>query len=180
MTGRNRPRIRRAGLLDKAFILDVHRLITLDIPHPDNRPGLIRDNPKHRITTVGDEAHGGRYKPPQSGKDVLQLLDALVEWHRELEQAGVPALIRAPLVHYYYEQIHPFWDGNGRVGRVIEATLLQAAGYRYAPFAMARYYLDTIDTSQLVQYLPQSGGKRQTRAESAVCRIPFGRDAQDH
>ena len=132
--------------LDKAFILEAHRLITLDIPHPDNRPGLLRDNPKHRITTVGDEAHGGRYKPPQSGKDVQQLLDALVEWHRELVRAGVPALIRAPLVHYYYEQIHPFWDGNGRVGRVIEATLLQAAGYRYAPFALARYYLDTIDT----------------------------------
>jgi fido (protein-threonine AMPylation protein) len=53
-----------------------------------------------------------------------------------------PAAIRAPLVHFYYEQIHPFWDGNGRVGRVIEATLLQAAGYRYAPFAMARHYLD--------------------------------------
>jgi hypothetical protein len=31
------------------------------------------------------------------------------------------------------------------VGRVIEATLLQAAGYRYAPFAMARYYLANID-----------------------------------
>ncbi|MCZ7655322.1 MAG: Fic family protein [Rhodocyclaceae bacterium] len=40
--------------------------------------------------------------------------------------------------------MHPFWDGNGRVGRVIEATLLQAAGYRYAPFAMARHYLDHI------------------------------------
>jgi len=48
-------------------------------------------------------------------------------------------------VHLYYEQIHPFWDGNGRVGRVIEATLLQAAGYRYAPFALARYYLQNID-----------------------------------
>lgn len=66
-------------------------------------------------------------------------------WHGELATAGVPALIRAPLVHLYFEQIHPFWDGNGRVGRVIEATLLQAAGYRYAPFALARHYLSNID-----------------------------------
>jgi Fic family protein len=131
--------------LTTPFIVDLHRRITMDIPHADNRPGLIRDNPKTRVTHVGDAAHGGRYKPPQYGRDIERLLAALVAWHGELEAAGVPALIRAPLVHLYYEQIHPFWDGNGRVGRVIEATLLQAAGYRYAPFALARYYLQNID-----------------------------------
>ena len=68
-----------------------------------------------------------------------------LESHESLVAADVPALIRAPLVHLYYELIHPFWDGNGRVGRVLEATMLQAAGYRYAPFAMARYYLDNLD-----------------------------------
>lgn len=131
--------------LSKEFIVDLHRLITQQLPDPDNRPGLLRDNPKTRVTYVGDQAHGGRYKPPQYGRDIERLLDALIAWHGELEAAGVPALIRAPLVHLYYEQIHPFWDGNGRVGRVIEATLLQAAGYRYAPFALARHYLSHID-----------------------------------
>lgn len=76
---------------------------------------------------------------------MVLLLDNLVAWHNQLIIVGIPALIRAPLVHLYYELIHPFWDGNGRVGRVIEATLLQADGYRYAPFAMARYYLANID-----------------------------------
>lgn len=133
-------------LLNKAFILEIHRLISQEVPHPDNQPGLIRDNPKDRVTYVGNNAHGGRYKPPQYGKDIHLLLDALVEWNRDLLKANIPALIRAPLIHLYYESIHPFWDGNGRVGRVIEATLLQAAGYRYAPFALARYYLDNIDT----------------------------------
>ena len=131
--------------LDESFIVRLHTLITHDVPHPDNRPGLIRANPKGRITYVGDEAHGGRYKPPQYDGDIHKLLGALVDWHDTLIEARVPALLRAPLVHLYYEQIHPFWDGNGRVGRVIEATLLQAAGYRYAPFAMARYYLGEID-----------------------------------
>lgn len=132
--------------LGAPFIIELHRLITDKIPHPDNRPGQLRDNPKNRITTVGDTAHGGRYKPPQYGRDIKRLLDALIDWHATLEAAGVPALIRAPLVHLHYELIHPFWDGNGRVGRVIEATLLQAAGYRYAPFALARHYLAHIDT----------------------------------
>lgn len=124
--------------LSTDFVLDLHRLITRDIPHPDNLPGVVRNNAKARVTYVGDEAHGGRYKPPQYDKDIWRLLEALIGWHRNLVDEGVPALVRAPLVHLYYEQIHPFWDGNGRVGRVIEATLLQAAGYRYAPFALAR------------------------------------------
>jgi Fic family protein len=131
--------------LDMAFIVDLHRLITDKLPHADNQPGRLRDNPKDRITYVGNAVHGGRYKPPQYGRDIERLLEALIDWHAELAAAGVPALIRAPLVHLYYELIHPFWDGNGRVGRVIEATLLQAAGYRYAPFALARYYLANID-----------------------------------
>jgi len=130
---------------DLDFIREIHAAVTRDLPHPHNRPGLFRDNPKNLLTYVGDAAHGGRYKPPQCGADVRLLMLKLVEWHDALVAVGVSPLIRAPLVHLYYELIHPFWDGNGRVGRVLEATLLHAAGYRYAPFAMARYYLDNID-----------------------------------
>ncbi|MFZ1640687.1 MAG: Fic family protein [Candidatus Contendobacter sp.] len=131
--------------LDLDFIREVHAAVTQGLPHSFNQPGVLRDNPKTTVTHVGDAAHGGRYKPPQYGGDVRLLMQHCVEWHQSLVAAEVPALIRAPLVHLYYELIHPFWDGNGRVGRVLEATLLQAAGYRYAPFAMARYYLDNLD-----------------------------------
>jgi len=131
--------------LDRPFIQALHEAITRDIPHEHNRPGLLRDNPKATPTYVGNQAHGGRYKPPQFGGDIRRLLDALLSWHRELESCQVPVLIRAPLVHYYYELIHPFWDGNGRVGRVIEASLLLREGFRYAPFVQARFYLSQID-----------------------------------
>jgi len=127
------------------FIKQIHAAITDGLLHKYNRPGQIRNNPKSIVTHVGDTAHGGRYKPPQYGGDIELLLDHLVTWHDELATAEIPALIRAPLVHYYFELIHPFWDGNGRVGRVLEATVLHSAGFRYAPFAMARYYLERID-----------------------------------
>ena len=127
------------------FIKQIHAAITDGLLHKYNRPGQIRNNPKSVVTHVGDTAHGGRYKPPQFGGDIEPLLNHLVIWHDELVTAEIPALIRAPLVHYYFELIHPFWDGNGRVGRVLEATVLHGAGFRYAPFAMARYYLERID-----------------------------------
>jgi len=131
--------------LDVPFIRAVHAAITRRLVHPYNQPGTFRDNPKSIKTYVGNQNHGGQYQPPQHGYDIETLMQALVDWQRGLEERGVPALIRAPLVHYYYELIHPFWDGNGRVGRVLEATLLQAAGFHYAPFALARYYLTHID-----------------------------------
>jgi len=127
------------------FIKQIHSAITDGLPHKYNQPGLIRSNPKNIMTHVGDTAHGGRYKPPQYGDDIELLLTHLVTWHNELAAAEIPALMRAPLTHYYFELIHPFWDGNGRVGRVLEATVLHGAGFRYAPFTMACYYLERID-----------------------------------
>jgi Fic family protein len=132
-------------LLTEEFIREVHRTICRDLDDAHYQPGVFRDNTKDQPTVVGDEAHGGRYKPPQYGGDIRTLMAALVEWYAQLVQAGLPALLRAPLVHFYFETIHPFWDGNGRVGRVIEAAILHAEGFRYAQFALARYYLDQID-----------------------------------
>lgn len=130
--------------LDVAFIRAVHAQICRDLGHQRNAPGMLRDNRKDSQTLVGDAAHGGVYRPPQNGRDIERLLHALVDWHDALVAAGLPALVRAPLVHLYFELIHPFWDGNGRVGRVLEASLLRHAGYRYAPFALARHYLEHI------------------------------------
>ncbi len=134
-----------AWRLSVDFITQIHAAVSDGISHPYNRPGQIRNNPKNIVTRVGDKAHGGTYKPPQFEGDIGLLLNRLTAWHNELADTGVPALIRAPLMHYYFERIHPFWDGNGRVGRVLEATVLHHAGFRYAPFAMARYYLEHID-----------------------------------
>lgn len=132
-------------VLSEAFIRDVHRTICHGLDDAHYQPGVFRDNTKSRPTVVGDDAHGGRHKPPQYGGDIATLIAALVEWHAQLVKLGLPALVRAPLVHFYYEVIHPFWDGNGRVGRVLEAAILHAEGFRYAPFALARYYLEQID-----------------------------------
>lgn len=130
---------------DLDFIRVIHGRIANRLTEEDYRPGELRDNAKVMPTHVGDAAHGGRYKPPQFGRDIMLLLQTLVAWNRQLAVAGVPALIRAPLFHLHFELIHPFYNGNGRVGRVIEAAILLADGFRYAPFSQANYYLEHID-----------------------------------
>lgn len=71
------------------FIREIHALITHDLPHGDNRPGLIRNNPKGRITHVGSSSDGGRYKPPQFERDIWRLLEGMINWHTELAAADV-------------------------------------------------------------------------------------------
>lgn len=131
---------------DLEFIMAIHCQIAEKLTDEDYSPGRIRDNDKAFPTKVGDKAHGGEYKPPQFGQDISLLLNSLLDWNRNLANAGVPALIRAPLVHLYFEWIHPFYNGNGRVGRVVEASILLADGFRYAPFGQANYYLEHIHT----------------------------------
>ena len=132
-------------LLHEKMFTDLHRKITRDLSHLDNVPGRYRDNPKQRRTQVGDSDHGGIYTPPKCLEDIQTLMQTFIEWVNSEPVYGLPPLIRAPLIHYYFERIHPFWDGNGRVGRVAEAMTLKAASYQYAPFALSHYYLEHID-----------------------------------
>lgn len=126
-------------------VLEIHRRIYQRLDEDErNVPGMLRSNPDGVVTRVGNTEHGGIYKPPQNGADIRLLLESLLSWNAELAQNKVPALIRAPLLHLYFELIHPFWDGNGRAGRVLEAGILYAEGFRYAPFAQANYYLQHI------------------------------------
>lgn len=155
--------------LSVAFTRQVHAAVTDQLPHEYNRPGLLRDNPKGVVTRVGNQEHGGLYKPPQFGRDIEQLLNGLIEWHQLLIKERVPVLIRAPLVHLYYELIHPFWDGNGRVGRVLEATLLQAEGYQYTPLIQSRYYLEHIHT----YFTLFNTTRRQTEKKTDVPNTDF-------
>lgn len=131
--------------LTEAMMKDLHRIITDGLTHPQNVPGVYRDNKKGQLTKVGDAKHGGIYTPPKCRDDIDQLVHQYQEWINSSELAQLSPLIRAPLAHYYFERIHPFWDGNGRVGRVLEAMILKCAGYKYAPFALSRYYLEQID-----------------------------------
>ena len=62
---------------------------------------------------LGEILHEGA---PQTR--VVSLLKELVDWHSRYRKE-YPALIRAIVVHNQFENIHPFRDGNGRIGRIL-------------------------------------------------------------
>jgi Fic family protein len=134
-----------AAHIEEVMLRDLHEAITRGLSHPHNVPREYRNNHKDQRTQVGDAEHGGIYTPPRCREDIELLMEKFLEWLNSEALSGLSPLIRAPLAHYYFERIHPFWDGNGRVGRVLESLIMKCAGYKYAPFALSKYYLEHID-----------------------------------
>jgi Fic family protein len=63
------------------------------------------------------------YTPPQSKDEILNLLTNFLE-HFNLSQDDLSPLINLAILHYQFESIHPFYDGNGRTGRVLNILYL--------------------------------------------------------
>lgn len=128
-------------ILSENHIRELHQQITNGLPYEDNIPGTYRNG----MVKVGDKAHGGIYTPPKIIEDVQRLMGEFIDWINNDEIVSQDVFIRAALAHYHFSLIHPFWDGNGRVARLIEALLLQSAGIRYVPKMLSNYYYKHVD-----------------------------------
>ncbi|MEN8118980.1 MAG: Fic family protein [Bacteroidota bacterium] len=63
------------------------------------------------------------YTPPQEKDEILDLISNFLE-HFNLEQTDLHPLINLAILHYQFESIHPFYDGNGRTGRILNILYL--------------------------------------------------------
>ncbi|WP_151978078.1 Fic family protein [Acinetobacter soli] len=118
----------------------LHTLVSKDLEEQHNPAGQLRKNQPTQKTIVGNDAHGGTYRPPKCIEDIEYLIQAWAEWLNSPHIINQPVVIRACLAHYYFELIHPFWDGNGRTGRLIEMFILEQSGYRFSSSAIWKYY----------------------------------------
>ena len=64
------------------------------------------------------------YTPPQDPADIVALMSDLERFINDSEQFAVDPLIKMALIHHQFESIHPFYDGNGRTGRIINVLYL--------------------------------------------------------
>lgn len=73
------------------------------------------------------------------------IIEKLREWERFVHAAdGMDALVRMAVVHYQFEAIHPFTDGNGRTGRILNVLMLVETGLLQLPVLyLSRYIIDT-------------------------------------
>lgn len=64
------------------------------------------------------------YIPPQSGKDVARYMSNLERYINDHKIHDIDPLIKMAIIHHQFESIHPFYDGNGRTGRIIAILYL--------------------------------------------------------
>jgi len=99
------------------------------------------ENSYTRIANVSNGQNEILYTPPH-GKELLhKLLVDMLEYVYNDEMFSTHPLVKIALAHYQFESIHPFYDGNGRTGRILNILLLCQKEYLHYPILYASSYI---------------------------------------
>ena len=121
-------------------IREMHKQLLTGVRGEENRPGAFRDcNVYLGDRTLG--ARKARFVPPPHGDPVVNALSDLEKFVNE-EHADIPPLFVIALTHYQFETIHPFRDGNGRIGRVLISRSLVKEGLLDHPVVYMSAYIN--------------------------------------
>ena len=95
------------------LFIDLFRIVKQRDDGLRKLPGTVLRNSMNEIV----------YTPPDNAEDIMRLLSNL-ERYINTSDDGIDPLIKLAVIHYQFECIHPFPDGNGRVGRIINVLYL--------------------------------------------------------
>ena len=101
------------------LLCDTHRILMRGARGQSKRPGEVR---RSQNWIGGSRPGNARFVPPPP-EDVPGALGALERWLHD--DSNLPPLVRIGLAHVQFETIHPFLDGNGRIGRLLIALLVE-------------------------------------------------------
>lgn len=129
-------RLREGFPLSGRLIREVHGVLLRSGRGLDRDPGEFR---RSQNWIGGTRPGNAQFVPPPH----TEVADAMADLERFLNERddGVPLLARAALAHVQLETIHPFLDGNGRVGRLMITLLLCDAGVLREPMLYLSLYL---------------------------------------
>ena len=92
-------------------------------------------------TTLKDNRGNIVYMPPQDADTINNLMVNLERFINDAEMADLDPLIKTAIIHHQFESIHPFYDGNGRTGRILIILYLVANGLLDLPILYLSRYI---------------------------------------
>ena len=122
---------------EKGFI-STNVLVELQGMIEHNKAG-VRKNPGTKL--VNSKTGEVIYIPPQEEKEIRDLLKNL-EDYINVNEDEVDPLIKMALIHYQFESIHPFYDGNGRTGRILNVLYLVLNNLLDSPILYLSNYIN--------------------------------------
>lgn len=125
--------------LSLRIIKEMHQILLTDVRGQDRTPGEFRRS-QNWISSPDNRPTTARFVPPT----LDNMWTALDDWEKylHLEEPELPLLIRCALLHYQFETIHPFLDGNGRLGRLFIVLYLVQQRWLSAPLLYLSHYFD--------------------------------------
>jgi len=116
--------VKKLGLITNNHILEVQAQLV------DNRAGFR----KVPGTALLNEQTGEKvYTPPQDAQQIETLMRNLEEFVNNDDLCDWDPLIKMAVIHHQFESIHPFYDGNGRTGRILNILYLVRSGLLSSP-----------------------------------------------
>jgi Fic family protein len=124
--------------LSNRLIREIHARLMEGVRGKYLTPGEFRRS-QNWIGRPGVSLQNARYVPPPVPEmyEALNDLERFIHWDPDL-----PPLVRIGLIHYQFEAIHPFLDGNGRIGRLLISLLLVALDLLPLPLLNLSDYFD--------------------------------------
>lgn len=121
--------------LSNRLIRELHKILLSSGRGSEKKPGEFRTS---QNWIGGSRPGNAAYVPPPH--TAVQDCMAQLEQFLHAEDDGIPTLVRAGLAHAQFESIHPFLDGNGRVGRLLIAFVLHHGGVLRRPLLYLSLY----------------------------------------
>lgn len=131
-------RLREGFPLSLRLIREIHGILLASGRGSDKLPGEFRRSQNW----IGGTRPGNAAFVPPPAERVTECMGALEVFLHE-DRADLPTLVKAALAHVQFETIHPFLDGNGRLGRLLITFLLCAAGVLREPILYLSLYFKT-------------------------------------
>jgi len=109
------------GLITKNKILTNNDIIAIQSELEKNNAGFRKvSGTALKNSTTGEIV----YTPPQDYDTILDLMTNLEQYINDERMSEFDTLVKMAIIHYQFESIHPFYDGNGRTGRIINVLYL--------------------------------------------------------
>ena len=139
-------------------IKEMHERLLTGVRGDENRPGQFRDCGVY----LGNQSQGikhARFVPPPAGDTLVEAMSELEKFINQ-SHGEIPALFLIALMHYQFETIHPFRDGNGRIGRVLISRSLVKEGLLDHPVVYMSAYINEHKQQyvDLLREISQRGG----------------------
>lgn len=142
--------VRRNNLLTNNIIIDIQKELEKNNAGFRKLPGTALKN-----SATGETI----YTPPQDIDEINRLMANLEQYINDPSVCNYDPLVKLAIIHFQFESIHPFYDGNGRTGRIINILYLILEGLQNLPVLYLSNYIikNKPDYYRLLQQIREKG-----------------------